>query len=460
MRNKKSQNGIESPDEFLNRVLSPSYIEELMDGLGHEIRDGMFHPAMVTWLMMYQRLSCGCSLTSALEAFRNGAGGVLAERGNGGAERASVNTGGFSQARTRLPEKAVNEIADTINQAIIGSHREHLWNGRHAYILDGTDFRVLAEGDLKKEYPPCRDSVRSSPWSIIRSVLATHVITGVALKAAVGPMYGPKAVGEVGLSKNVIAQLPANSIIIADKGFGTFFVAYTAINEGHDVLLRLTDVRAKQALNGRVLKVDGELPCTWNPAKVTQQSYPAIPNNAELCGRIIKHTYHPKGSKPVKILLFTTLDLPVEQIVSLYALRWNIETDLRTIKTTMKMELLDVRSASMARKEIALGIAAYNMVRHLLAYAAHEANILPRRISFTHFSTRIRFVGMRLANTSNENERKHVLNSLTSELQQMAHPVRKRKRPSRPRKVLRHPQPFPSWTSSSRKNFQSKKKIS
>lgn len=442
MSSKRAHKIIESPDEFLNRVLSPKYIEELMDELDHEIRVGLFHPAMVTWLMMYQRLSCKCSLADAVEAFREGAGGVLAERCKGKARGASLNTGGFSQARMRLPEKAVDEIADTINAAIIGSHPEHLWNGRHAYMLDGTDFRVLAEGDLKKEFPPCCDSTRSSPWSIIRAVVATHVITGVALRAAIGPMHGRKAVGEVGLSKEVIPNLPDSSIIIADKGFGTFFVAYTAINKGHDVVLRLTDVRAKQALNGKVLKQDGEMPCTWKPAKGTRQGHPEIPEDAELLGRMIRHTYHRKGSKPVKIVIFTTLKLPLDQIVSLYALRWNIETDFRSIKTTMKMELLDVKSASMARKEIALGIAAYNMVRHILAYAAHEANIPPRQISFKYYATRIRYVGMKLANTVDKNEREHIIKSLTFKLQQMAHPKRRKKRPPQPRKVIRHPRPF------------------
>ncbi len=350
MSSKQASRIVETPDEFLNRILSPDYVAELMDELGHEIRGGLFHPAMTVWLMIFQRLSNKGSLSEALASFRDGVGGALMERSKGSAEESSLSTGGFSQARTRLPEQAVNEIANTINEAIVGSHPEHLWKGRHGFLLDGTDFRVIAQGDLKREFPPARDAKNKSPWSIIRSVLATHVVTGVTLRASIGPMHGKNARGEVGLSKEVIPQLPDNSIVIADKGLGTFAVAFTAINNGHDVLLRLTEVRARQALGeGAFLKEDGDVACTWHPANGTLQAHAEIEKGDLLQGRIIRRTFQPAGHKAVTLFLFTSLlDLPADEIVSLYALRWNIETDFRSLKTTMKMELLDVKSASMA----------------------------------------------------------------------------------------------------------------
>lgn len=443
----------ETPDQFIDRVLNPEYIAELMDEHDHQIRGGLFHPAMTVWLMMYQRLSDKASLIEAVQAFHAGVGGVLNNRSTKKIEEASFCTGGFSQARTRLPEKAVEEIVDTLNEAIIGSHPEHHWNGRHVYALDGTDFRVLAGGDLLKEFPPSRNSKNKSPWSTIRSVIATHITTGVALRAANGPMYGKKAVGEVSLSRDVISQLPENSVAVVDGGIGTFIVAYTAIKAGHDVLFALSEVRAKQAL-GKSCKKDGELSCTWKPGHHTQRKYPEIPEEAVLNGRMIRYTVKQPGFKQKVLYLFTTLKFPVEQIIELYALRWNIETDFRTLKTAMKMELLDVRSASMARKEIALGIAAYNIVRHLLAYAAHEANLKPRDISFTSFATRIRYVGMSTALKEITDANK-IAHRLIDRLSQLAHPKRK-KRKSRPRKILRHPQQFPHWTTKSRAAYAKK----
>lgn len=439
----------ESADQFIDRVLSPEYVRNLMSEIGYDIRRGVFHPVMTIWLMMYQRISGKSSLAHALAAFQKGVGGVLMERGNRLRSEVSISTGGLSQARTRIPEEAVEAMVDTLNETIIGSHLEHLWHGRNAYVLDGTDFRALAEGDIRKEYPPSRDDKRSSSWSTIRSVIATHVITGVAVRPESGAMYGPNAVGEVGLSTEVIGRLPERSVIVADRGLGTFFVAFNAINKGHDVLVRLTDVRARQALGGKLPKSECDTRCVWRPAKKTQQSYSIDPNE-ELHGRIIRHTYFKNGSRPVVLYLFTTLELPAEEILSLYALRWNIELDLRTLKTAMKMETLDVKSASMARKEIAVGVCAYNMVRHLLAYSAHQANMSPRSISFSRYAYLIIHSGL-AALYSPGDDTVGFFNSLPAKLHQIAHPKRKKPRTSRPRKVHRKPRPYPAWTTNSRK---------
>jgi len=450
---KKAEPGIvDMPDEFINRILSPEYVEELMDEFDQDVRDGLFHPAMTVWLMMFQRLSKKSSLSEAVQAFRAGVGGVLTHRCRGSISKASDNTSGYSQARTRLPEEAVNAMVEMLNEAMIGSHAECLWNGRHVYALDGTDFRVLAEEGVRKEFPPARAGKAMSPWSIIRSVVATHVVSGVALRPESGPMHGRKAVGEVGLGKKLLERFPESSIILADKGLGTYSIAFTAVNNGHDVLLRLTDVRACQALGGKKLKEDGELPCTWRPTEWIQTEHPEIPSESELPGRIIRHTFHQPGFKPVVLIFFTTLTLPIEQLVSLYALRWNIETDFRSMKTALKMELLDVHSGSMARKEIALGIAAYNMIRHLLVYAAQAANLLPRQISFTRYATRVRYIGIGFYHAAPEPKaHEELMQRLITNLHQIAHPKRRKKRPSRPRKVLRPPEPFPFWNTKSRK---------
>ena len=48
---------LESADQFIDRVLSPEYVRQLMSEVGYDIRRGVFHPVMTLWLMMYQRIS-------------------------------------------------------------------------------------------------------------------------------------------------------------------------------------------------------------------------------------------------------------------------------------------------------------------------------------------------------------------------------------------------------------------
>jgi len=70
------------------------------------------------------------------------------------------------------------------------------------------------------------------------------------------------------------------------------------------------------------------------------------------------------------------------ELVKLYGQRWQIELDFRAIKTAMQMEVLRCKSPEMIRKEIAVHLLAYNLVRTVMARAASHAHVLPRQLSF------------------------------------------------------------------------------
>jgi hypothetical protein len=66
------------------------------------------------------------------------------------------------------------------------------------------------------------------------------------------------------------------------------------------------------------------------------------------------------------------------------ARRWNVELDIRNIKTTLGMEVLRCLSPQMVQKELWVSLLAYNLIRLLMAQAAHNAGVHPRELSFKH----------------------------------------------------------------------------
>ncbi|ESQ15045.1 MAG: hypothetical protein N838_30365 [Thiohalocapsa sp. PB-PSB1] len=66
----------------------------------------------------------------------------------------------------------------------------------------------------------------------------------------------------------------------------------------------------------------------------------------------------------------------------LYQQRWNIEVDLRSIKTHMGMEMLSCLSPEMIKKEIAIYFMAYNLIRSIISQSAIIHEKIPRQISF------------------------------------------------------------------------------
>ena len=80
-----------------------------------------------------------------------------------------------------------------------------------------------------------------------------------------------------------------------------------------------------------------------------------------------------RGKSKEWLYLFTTLDLPAEEIVQLYARRWNIETDLRSLKRTVRLHHIHAKSDDMLEKELLIAMAAYNFVRAVMCMAARRS---------------------------------------------------------------------------------------
>src|SRR3954452_28515 len=74
---------------------------------------------------------------------------------------------------------------------------------------------------------------------------------------------------------------------------------------------------------------------------------------------------------------------PAEELGNLFRQRWHAELDLRSLKTEMRMEMLRTRSPEMVRKEVAMHLVAYNLIRGNMAEAARAKESKPRTISFT-----------------------------------------------------------------------------
>ena len=92
------------------------------------------------------------------------------------------------------------------------------------------------------------------------------------------------------------------------------------------------------------------------------------------------------GFRSEKIVVVTTLLDPIEftkdDIAEIYFRRWNVELDLRCLKSVMKMEMLRCKTPELVRKEIWTNILAYNLIRTVIAQAATKHDVHPRSISF------------------------------------------------------------------------------
>jgi hypothetical protein len=423
---------------WFTRTLPQSFFESLKQDL-HIVENSCIFTLPVTiWAMILQRLSAKGTLAGAVHELVQGNGRALLSPCKRVIEGSiSTATGAFSQARQRVPVEAVRRITERTFEALYESTPRTALRDR-LFILDGSSIRLSHTPALLATYPEAENQHGKSHWPVMRIAVAHHVVTGLAMAPRFGPMYGAHAVSEQSLADELIARMPAASILIGDRNFGIFATACGAVRCGHRVLLRLTADRARR-LGGGQLSVGTDQQLDWQPSREDRRNRPELPAQASISGRFI--VIRPEGAKE-DLYLFTTLTEPVEQLAALYQERWNIETDLRSLKEQVRLHTIAARSPELVASELLIAVASYNLIRAAMADAARRFNMDPRRLSFSRSQDAFSAFLHAVAYVDTEEQFDHHWRILIRSISQCKLP--QRHRPSAPRAVWPKPQTFPT----------------
>jgi hypothetical protein len=366
--------------------LAPAELFRLLQRqMGVKVRNGIYSARLVIWMMISQRLQARGTLAGSVEQLVQGRfDPLLSQCKRAREKKIGLSTGGYCRARQNLPKllvsRSMDELVERLRSRLLesGSRLAH-----RVYLLDGSSLQLEHEPELVQAFPPASNQHGKSHWPVVRIVVLHDLETGLAERPCWGPLNGAQAVSEQALAERAMQALPAGSVIVGDRNFGIFSSAYHAQQRGLEVIFRLTAVRAK-ALLGRPISQQGDECVCWRPSrwdgKKAQQIWPV---DASLEGRLIAWSVG-RGKHQQWLYLFTTLALPAEEVVELYGRRWRIESDLRSLKQTVRLQRISAHSADMMEKELLVAVMAYNLVRAIMFQAAQRTGIDPRQLSFTY----------------------------------------------------------------------------
>jgi hypothetical protein len=372
--------------DLYQQTVCMGVVQHLEKQTGARRKRGVYNAAVVLWLMMLQRLEGRGTLASAVQMLLEGAAApLLSPCRRVRRKRISCRTGGYCQARQKLPKLLCRQVSQELVERLrVVLNPAGAGGPANVFVLDGSSLELEHTRSLREFYPPPQNQHGQSHWPVLRIVVLHDVETGLAQQPCWGPMYGPQAVSEQELAEQAMDTLPAQSVVVGDRNFGIFSIAYAAQQRGLRVLLRLTEVRARK-LAGPISR-PGERRLSWQASRWDSGKKRSLPAGAALEGRLVAARIG-RGKSKQWLYLFTTLDLPVEEILQLYGRRWNIETDLRSLKRTVRLQHINAKSPDMLEKEILLAVSAYNLVRAVMCMAARRNRMDPRQLSFTHVLT-------------------------------------------------------------------------
>jgi hypothetical protein len=141
----------------------------------------------------------------------------------------------------------------------------------------------------------------------------------------------------------------------------------------------------------RVLKVLGDddqlveyFKPTHQPAWMSAHEWKALPDAITV--REIRRTVGRDGFRPMAVTIVTTLldpDVyPADALIELRLSRWMIETNIRHLKITLKMDELKCKTLAGVRKERAVFLLVYNLIRIIMLHSARRQNVNVNRLSF------------------------------------------------------------------------------
>jgi hypothetical protein len=361
-----------------SEVLTEENIRAVLDRCGVAFRDRVFNPITTVWGFLSQVLSDDHSCQDAVAR-------IIAHRSARGQEICSPNTAAFCKARLRLPLQVVECLAkETAQKLESQAIDEWKWLGRSVKIIDGTTVSMPDTEENQAAFPQMQGQEEGIGFPLARMAALFSLSTGACLDCRLGPWSG-KGSSERALFRQMFPLLKTGDVILADRYYDSYFEIAMLWQRGIDVVFRVNERRHTSEYQELG---DGDRIVVWKkPARpdwLDKKAYDALPKVLPICEVTVDVS--DSGNRMKKLIVGSTLvrpqDVPKEEFAKLYQYRWHCELDLRSIKQTMKMDVLRCKTPDMVQKEIWVHLLAFNLLRTVMAAAAKEHDAKPREISF------------------------------------------------------------------------------
>jgi hypothetical protein len=362
----------------LSAIFSDDEIHQLCGDLEIDFRERDYTPAITLGLFVAQSLSRGDACSTVTSQFNR-------ERKRQGLAPLSEDGSTYCKARAKLTV----ELIDTLSKRIVQMQMtktltQWKWNARDVYFVDGLTLRAADTQANQAVYPQPSTQQEGLGYPQVRVLVTTSLATGCIVNYATAPLSG-KGTGERSLFRNNHGIFKAGDIVVGDSNFESFIDAALLAQQGIDAVFCINGTRNSpfegvcETIEERLITVPKP---RFDSERFTRDAWESLPASIEY--RMIRYRIQGRSEE---ITIVTTLtdskQYSAAEIAELYGLRWDVEIDICSVKSTMGMCDLRSQKPENIDREIAIGVLAYNLVRALMSDAAAVASVHPREISFS-----------------------------------------------------------------------------
>jgi hypothetical protein len=415
-------------DLSLTKILNSDRCQSILSKC--RVRDRIYTPVRTIFSFIKQVLNADKSCKKVVND-------VVVEFFSQEGKNISSSTGPYCKARKRISEETVQDLVKVTGE--MASEKSKLqWRpyGRELKVTDGSTAKMADTKANQKEYPQVKNQKEGLGFPIVRFVVVMSLTIGVVLNYAFGA-YSGKGTGESSLLRSIFDCVKKDDILLGDRYFPNFFLMCDLKRIGADGIFRGHSQRHYDFRAGIRLGKNDHITKWKRPAKpewMTEEEYSTYPNEVEV------REFKVNGNVYVTTFL-KSKKYHKKELARIYERRWEVEINLKSIKSIMNMDFLSCKTPAMVRKEIGVHFLAYNFIRIIIAEACGKYNALPWKISF---KGSVQLIHSFMPHFINSSEQKN--KTLYVELLRLIIKNKIGNRPGRvePRAVKRRPKAFPS----------------
>jgi hypothetical protein len=314
----------------------------------------------------------------------------------------------YCQARARLPLRVFDLLLARFNHAVPRSALDDgRWHGHRTFLVDGSGCSMPDTPALQEAFGQSTEQRPGCGFPVAHLLGLFHAGTGLLLKLVVAPLF----THDLAQVHKVHPTLHPGDVLVADRGLCSYAHLALLVPAGLHAVLRVgarqivdfapgrpfvkPSVRRTPAVKGiprsrwlAALGVHDQLVAwlkpTTCPSWLNRETLAALPEALVL--REVRYGIGRPGFRTRQVTLVTTLleaeTYHVADLADLYRQRWQVESSLAHLKTTMQMDVLHGQTVPGVLKELTVFALVYNLVRMIMCRAATLQRIGVERISF------------------------------------------------------------------------------
>lgn len=360
------------PFAALAGVLTDGEIETICRQLGHVWRERRLPPALTVRSMVYRSLHRNQSIQT-----------LLADMAAANIQQKAPTDAAWCQARSKLPTALWPELIHHSVQRLVDSvGPQFLSWGRPVFLVDGSTVSMPDEPELVEAFGYANTKHGLSRFPVARVTFLVRA----GVRAVCDYKMGPYRTGEDAQFHLMWPAIPKGAICLFDKKFCSFYNLAKLRQRRISVICPLHQKRDPDQLIKAGKRIG---PNQWRvrldlaPQLRKRYQDDSLPRYIHV--RLIRATFRRNGQRKHLWLVTTLLDpqrYARSRIIKLYRQRWEIETRIGSLKTTLQMNVLQSKKVENVSSEVAATVLAHNLVWTLIHQAAQHTQLRADRISF------------------------------------------------------------------------------